>query len=137
MTTVFTLIALSLFGPQDQPSLMSVTSLRCEFPVVVSVAWTGEEIDPVVASQEFSVHIDGIQESTARFIGNEKAVDVVVIKRTGTVTMIEVTGTMVHTTTVYDALSEDGRFKAVYSRHSHLLGIPVPSQQYGHCKVLD
>ena len=121
--------------------LMSATHLQCEFNVVVAGRWDENgKILTEVTTQELNLLFTNIQDESATIQGNQGESDVGVLKRAGTLNMIEITSTMVHITTVFDTIV-NGRFLAVYSRHSHLLRgqvlfdapAVIPSQHYGHC----
>ena len=123
--------------------LMAASRLQCEFNDVVTGTWDENgEISMEVTTEELNLLFSNIQDESATLRGNQGESDVLVLKRDGTLNMIEITSTMLHLTTVFDTFV-NGRFLAVYSRHSHLLRGQVlfdtpdviPSQHYGHCTL--
>ena len=124
--------------------LMSATRLQCEFNVAVTGRWDENgDISTEVTTPEFKLLFTNIQGERATIQGNQGENDVAVLKRAGTLNMIEPTPNMIHLTTVFDMQIGDGRCLAVHSRHSHSLALQVfldepaviPSQQYGYCTL--
>ncbi len=123
--------------------LTAASRLQCEFNIVVTGKWDENgKISTEVTTQTFNLLFSNIQDESATMRGNQGENDVLVLKREGTLNMIEITPTMLHLTTVFDTIV-NGRFLAVHSRHSHLLHLQAfvdtpavtPSQQYGHCTL--
>ena len=121
--------------------LRAASRLQCDFNGVVTGKWDENgKLSTEVTTQELNLLFSNIQDESATMQGNQGKNDVLVLKREGTLNMIEITPTMVHLTTVFDRIV-NGRFLAVHSRHSHLLHLQafadtpavIPSQQYGHC----
>ena len=115
-------------------------SLKCAFPTVTSLDWKANDIKPTVSQQDFGFNLDGIDHKAyqARLIGNLGAVDLAVIDGFKVIPFVETTASgNVNVTTVFaEAAPGNRRFKAVHSRHVHMLGGPLPSQAYGYCRDL-
>ena len=123
--------------------LMAASRLQCEFNDVVIGKWDENgKLSTEVTIQELNLLFSNIQDESATVGGNQGENDVLVLKREGTLNMIEITPTVLHLTTVFDTIV-NGRFLAVHSRHSHLLHLQalidtlavIPTQQYGHCTL--
>ena len=123
--------------------LMAASRLQCEFNDVVAGRWDENgKLSMEVTTDNLNLLFSNIQDESATLRGNVGEADVLVLKRDGTLNMIEITPTLVHLTTVFDTFV-NGRFLAVHSRHSHFLRgqafidtiAVTPSQQYGHCTL--
>jgi hypothetical protein len=70
-------------------------------------------------------------------IGNAGGADIKVFDATDGITLLEpLESGFFQVTVIYSSQFPDGRFKSVHSRHSSLLGTPLPSQYYGSCTAL-
>jgi hypothetical protein len=76
---------------------------------------------------------------TARCIGNIGITDVVIIPTVAGITFIEQPelGNLNITTVFFSCVNGTENYKAVHSRHVDIFSIPIPSQQYGICKILE
>ena len=136
---VFALVA--LFGSYafaEEASLNKLKSLKCEFPTSASNDWQKDAPVPIVKKgQKFAFHIDGIDTSkgTARIIGNAGAEDLTAVSTQESIHFLETTPSgNLNITTVFDAHTKEGSYKAVHSRHVTMMGGPLPSQAYGFCR---
>ena len=123
------------------PSRFALTrTFRCLFPVHARADMRTDAPQPTVARENFELTFDQIDRhaGTGRMIGNQGGSDVSVVVAAEGITIIEVLGSgFLQITAIYSAQNEDGRYKAVHSRHSAALGgEPVPSQYYGSCAAL-
>ena len=120
----------------DEQSLFTVKSLKCEFHISVMAPKQWDDT-PKIGKDAFSFHVDAINlhSGTARLIANLGSADLIVLPGTMCINFIKQTPTgNMNFITVYPELTKEGKFKAVYSRHITLLGIPMPSQRYGYCQ---
>jgi len=136
---VFALVALFCsYAFAEEGSLNKLKSLKCEFPTSASNDWQKDAPEPIVEKgQKFAFYIDGIGTSkgTARIIGNAGAKDLTVVSSKELIHFLETTPSgNLNITTVFDARTKDGRYKAVHSRHMTMMGGPLPSQAYGFCR---
>lgn len=136
---VLALVALfSSYAFAEEASLSKLKSLKCEFPTSATSDWQKDVPKPKIEKgQKFSFHIDGINTSkgTARIIGNAGAEDLMVVSTQESIHFLETTPSgNLNITTVFDARTKDGRYKAVHSRHMTTMGGPLPSQAYGFCR---
>jgi hypothetical protein len=119
--------------------LRGARSFKCLFPTIATLDWKTSDAKPQVGQQEFGFTLDGIDHKArkARLIGNVGAVDLAVIDGYKVTTFIETTASgNVNVTTVFAAAAPGvRRFRAVHSRHVHMLGGPIPSQAYGYCEI--
>ena len=98
-------------------------------------------VDNDVTDKEFPPLIfDAIdlKKRTARIIGNQGAIDVMVILTLTGITFIEQTGAgnLNYTTVFFSCVEGTEDYIAVHSRHIDLLvSTPLPSQLHGICKI--
>lgn len=132
-------VMLSSYAFAEEPSLSTIKSLKCEFPTSATTDWQKDSPEPKVQrKQNFAFHLDGIDASngTARIIGNAGADDLTVVLTQESIHFLEATPSgNLNITTVFDALTKDGKYKAVHSRHVVMMGGPLPSQAYGYCRL--
>lgn len=136
---VFALVALfSTYAFAEETSLNKLVSLKCEFPIIATNDWQNDAPEPKIEKeQKFAFHIDGIDTSkdTARIIGNAGAEVLTTVSTRESIHFLETTPSgNLNITTVFDARTKDGRYKAVHSRHMTMMGGPLPSQAYGFCR---
>src|ERR1044071_8666043 len=102
-----------------QQPLESVRSWKCQFPTLATNDWQSDESAPRIKKQIFSFNIDNVNvdAGTARVIGNTGASDLTVVRGTGVLHFLETTpaGNLI-VTTIFQAVTKSGRFKAVHSR---------------------
>lgn len=116
-----------------------VTTLACTFPVRSVNDWREDLPHPHVKSEqeEFSFGLEGINlaKGTAQMVGVGGSAGVVVVPAAESLHFMEsmASGNM-NLTTVFNARTRDGRFKAVHSRHMKIID-PLPSQAYGFCRI--
>jgi len=122
-----------------EAELRGARSLKCSFPTITTLDWKASDAKPQVGQQDFGFTLDGIDHKArkARLIGNVGAIDLAVIDGVKVTTFVETTASgNVNMTTVFaEAAPGSRRFKAVHSRHVHMLGGPIPSQAYGYCEI--
>ena len=119
------------------PPLDSTRSWRCEFPTIASNDWLGIAPSPRIDTQQFFFHIDNVDVAggSARMIGDVGSDDLGVLRGAGVLHFVEVTPSgNFHVTTIFAASAGAGQLKATHSRHVLILGDPLPSQAYGHCR---
>lgn len=126
--------------------LIAAETLRCLFDEGHGATWNE---DGAVASESRGpfgpLVFDSIEilKGTARLIGNAGAEDVTVILSLNGLTFVEQTPTgSLNITTVYaEAVETLGTgldvFMAVTSRHIAINFVPLPSQYYGSCRVVE
>jgi hypothetical protein len=122
----------------DEAALVSVKSLKCEFPSLVVNAWEKDHPMPQLEKQDFTFHIDGIDlsQKKARMIGNAGSENLITVVGNGVLHFIERTPSgNLNITSVFAARSKMHKFKAVHSRHVFLIVRPLPSQAYGYCQT--
>ncbi len=118
--------------------LSNTRSLKCTFSTVIQASWKSGELSTKTESESWDVNLDNIdlKSGHARAIGNQGAVDVVVLITLESLSFLEVTQSgNPHLTTVfpnYKTGTDD--FIAVTSRHISFLH-PFPSQHHGTCKT--
>lgn len=126
--------------------LLSARSLYCELPTSVNAEWDGDgEPDLTTGSgEEFTLRfiLIDLEAGTAQFVGNAGDTQVHAIKGgllglgDAAISFIEVTPVgFLNVTTVF-AANRPGKFKAVHSRHIHVIESPVVSQRYGYCRLM-
>lgn len=129
------LCSISAFAEENP--LDKITSLTCEFPITSVNDWKEETPAPVIKKdQKLVFQLDSIDvaKSTAKIVGKGKAQDLKVITTPESLHFLEeMPSGILNLTTVFNAPTKDGRFKAVHSRHVKI-GDPLPSQAYGFCK---
>jgi hypothetical protein len=107
----------------------------CKFTQGVSARYDETEWSVKVLNEKLDLTFAGLnpQQGKAQLIGNSGASDLRFWKGAWTWNFVEVTDTgNVMTTTVFDA-SNGKDFPAVHSRHTSVVGEPLPSQYRGIC----
>ncbi len=126
---------------QTEPvqKLLSAKSLKCQFRPGTIAEWkeTKFKVDNDKWQGETYYDSIDINQQQARLIGNQGAVDVMVLPSPAGITFLEATSVgNVNFTTVYSAYcGPPGNFCAVMSRHMNLRGTPLSSQYHGTCRV--
>jgi hypothetical protein len=127
-----------------QESIAKATGLRCSFSTLVKGQWRSDgspDISPGTAS--LILRFEGIDTDAgvAELRTGSMTSELIVRASAGYLNFLQVfrTGPM-YTTTVFDAGSRGGKFKAVHSRHEYLDpplpgGTSTPEQYYGECEV--
>ena len=139
-----------LLGPPAAPvaaqgRLAGAKELRCTFPRNAAGSWTKEGApDAVLKPSTLVLRFDTIDfdDGTAQLRNGKAGSEVVVRMAEGYVHFMQVfrTGPL-YTTTVFDR-GEQGRLKAVHSRHEYFT-VPLegttssPEQYYGECELLN
>lgn len=124
--------------PQDDVRLRLSSTFRCEFPIGVSGNLQRDSPSSTVFREKFSLVFDNVSvpNGTARMIGNNGGSDIVVSGADEGITLLEpLESGFFQMTVIYAAHNSSGSFKAVHSRHSSLMGWPLPSQYYGSCSA--
>jgi hypothetical protein len=107
----------------------------CKFTQGASARYDEAEWSVKVLNEKLDLTFAGLnpQQGKAQLIGNAGASDLRFWKGAWTWNFVEVTDTgNVTTTTVFDA-SNGKDFPAVHSRHTSVVGEPLPSQYRGIC----
>jgi hypothetical protein len=122
----------------DIQALMSISQLRCDFPLVAQADWKSDRPAPIVKKQDFGFDITGIDlaGNSARIAGQLGSTALVVSKGIDVINFLERSPLgVLNVTSVFAARDKVGRFKAVHSRHLSGGGVldPFPSQSYGFC----
>lgn len=132
-------------GLVAQGGIAKATGLRCSFSTLVAVRWRSDgapDISPGSAS--LTLRFEGIDTDAgvAELKTGSMTSELIVRASAGYLNFLQVfrTGPM-YTTTVFDAGSRGGRFKAVHSRHEYLDpplagGTSTPEQYYGECEIV-
>ena len=125
--------------PQDDGRLRLTSTFRCEFPIGVSGNLQRDSPSSEVSRENLNLVFDNVSASngTARMIGNNGGSDIVVSGADDGITLLEpLESGFFQMTVKYAAITSTGHFKAVHSRHSSIMGTPLPSQYYGSCAAL-
>ena len=126
--------------------LISARSLYCEFPTAVNAEWSrnSEPELSTTTGEDFSLRfiLIDLEAGSAQFVGSIGDTRVAAIKGglealgEAAITFVEVTPAgFVNVTSVF-AASGSRTFKAVHSRHIHVVQAPVVSQSYGYCRPM-
>ena len=108
----------------DVVRLHDAATLRCEFENITA--------DTIIDNVKWELANIG----SARVIGAAGSSDLMAVKGSARSSFIEITPSgAVNLITVYAWTNAQGRFVAVYSRHTAVAG-PTPSQVHGSCVVL-
>jgi hypothetical protein len=127
-----------------QGRLAGVKSLRCTFSLNVTGTWKKDgPADATIKPATLTLVFESIEpdEGTARLRSGTAGTEVIARLAGGYLNFIQSfrTGPM-YTTTVFDALTANGKFKAVHSRHEYF-DVPLPGatsspeQYYGECEA--
>ena len=128
-----------------QGGIAKATGLRCSFSNLVKGQWRSDgapDISPGSAS--LTLRFEGIDADAgvAELKTGSMTSELIVRASAGYLHFLQVfrTGPM-YTTTVFDAGSRGGKFKAVHSRHEYLDpplagGTSTPEQYYGECEII-
>ena len=132
-------------GLVAQGGIAKATRLRCSFSTLVKGQWRSDgspDISPGSAS--VTLRFEGIDTDagTAELRTGSMTSELIVRASEGYLNFLQVfrTGPM-YTTTVFDAGSKGGKFKAVHSRHEYLDpplpgATSTPEQYYGECEIV-
>lgn len=130
------LITVSSLNAQDSRRLRLSSTFRCEFPISVSGNLRSDAPSSAVSREKFELVFDNVSVANgkARMIGNNGGADIVVSGADDGIALLEpLESGLFQMTVIYAAQTGSGRFKAVHSRHSSIMGTPLPSQYYGSC----
>ena len=127
-----------------QAQIASARSVRCVFPRLATGTWTkGGAAEAVTRSSTLVLRFDAIDTDTgtAQLRNGAMGSDVTVRLAEGYLHFMQAfrTGPL-YTTTVFEAGSSGGTFRAVHSRHEHF-AVPLPGatsspeQYYGECTI--
>jgi hypothetical protein len=122
--------------------IFEAKTVKCVYPTTAIVNWEelyepDPEIDEPDKPLEYT--FDSIGQQQARLIGNVGVSDVVVLRTSDGLHLLEILPAgSVNTTTIYSSRENvpSGYFASVASRHPYIIG-PAASQSYGKCKVLE
>lgn len=131
-------------GLEAQGGIAKATGLRCSFSTLVKGQWRSDgspDISPGSASVTLRFAGIDTDAGTAELRTGSMTSELIVRASEGYVNFLQVfrTGPM-YTTTVFDAGSKGGKFKAVHSRHEYLDpplpgATSTPEQYYGECEI--
>ena len=126
-----------------QQRITSATALRCSFSTQVKGAWRSDgPADVSTTPSTLTLRFDAIDTDAgvAQLRTGSMTSELIVRASEGYLNFVQVFRTgPVYTTTVFDAGSAGGKFKAVHSRHEFLQpplpgGTSTPEQYYGECE---
>jgi hypothetical protein len=122
--------------------IFEAKTVKCVYPTTAIVNWEElDEPDPEIDEPDKPLEytFDSIGQQQARLIGNVGVSDVVVLRTSDGLHLLEILPAgSVNTTTIYSSRENvpSGYFASVASRHPYIIG-PAASQSYGKCKVLE
>lgn len=127
-----------------QGRIATATGLRCSFTSQAKAQWrTDGSIDAAVVPATLTLRFEDIDTDAgvAQLRNGSMTSEIVVRASAGYLNFLQVfrTGPM-YTTTVFDAGSSGGKFRAVHSRHEYF-AVPLPGatsapeQYYGDCQI--
>ena len=138
-------LGVSSDGVVAQGGLAKATALRCSFSTLVKGQWRSDGAPDVSSGKaSLTLRFEGIDTDAgvAELRTGSMTSELIVRASTGYLNFLQVfrTGPM-YTTTVFDAGSRGGKFKAVHSRHEYLEpplagGTSTPEQYYGECEIV-
>ncbi len=125
------------------PRLVKATAIHCTFSQLATGNWTNGEPEAATRPAKLAISFTSIdtQEGTADAVGDagKSHITVRVVGNYLNLMQMDPYGAL-YVTTVFNAESKNGRFRAVHTRHEYL---PVqargltsrPEQYYGDCEV--
>jgi hypothetical protein len=128
-----------------QGRIFSATGLRCSFSTQVKGTWRPDgAADVSTGKTTLTLRFEGIDTDSgvAQLRTGSMTSELIVRASEGYLNFLQVFRTgPVYTTTVFDAGSAGGKFKAVHSRHEFLQpplpgGTSTPEQYYGECEMI-
>ena len=138
-------VGVSSGGLLAQGGIAKATGLRCSFSTLVKGQWRSDgSPDMTPGSASLTLQFEGIDTDAgvAELKTGAMTSELIVRASVGYLNFLQVfrTGPM-YTTTVFDAGSRGGKFKAVHSRHEYLVpplagGTSTPEQYYGECEIV-
>jgi hypothetical protein len=129
-TALFAILGTAAFATEPK-------AFVCKFTQGASARYDKAEWSVKVLNEKLELTFAGLnsQQGKAQLIGNAGASDLRYWKGAWTWNFVEVTDTgNVMTTTVFDT-SNGKDFPAVHSRHTSVVGEPLPSQYRGTCSA--
>jgi hypothetical protein len=143
----FWTLACAIAGYAKADSPPAPNALRCEFTSYASAVAQQPDKD-IKAEVRAEPGIDPLifaaldpQGRSAQLIGNIGAAPVTMIATSTTWSFVEVTDAgNVTVTQVFlwnEPEAQSGRYRAIHSRQSSVMGAIAASQHYGHCKALN
>jgi hypothetical protein len=127
-----------------QAGVAKATSLRCSFSSQTKAGWRADgSADISTGKAALTLRFDTIDTDagTAELRTGSMTSELIVRASEGYLNFLQVFRTgPIYTTTVFDAGSRGGKFKAVHSRHEYLdPALPgatsTPEQYYGECEI--
>ena len=128
-----------------QGGIAKATSLRCSFSTQTKAGWRADgSADISTGKGALTLRFEAIDTDagTAGLRTGSMTSEVIVRASEGYMNFLQVFRTgPIYTTTVFDAGSRGGRFKAVHSRHEYLDpplpgATSTPEQYYGECEIV-
>jgi hypothetical protein len=128
-----------------QTRIAKATSLRCSFSSQTKAGWRADgSADIATGKTALILRFDGIDTDagTAELKTGSMTSELIVRASEGYLNFLQVFRTgPIYTTTVFDAGSRGGTFKAVHSRHEYLDpplpgATSTPEQYYGECEIV-
>lgn len=128
-----------------QGGIAKATSLRCTFPRQTKADWRADgSADISTGKGTLTLRFEGIDTDagTAELRTGSMTSELIVRASEGYLNFLQVFRTgPIYTTTVFDAGSRGGKFKAVHSRHEYLQpplpgATSTPEQYYGECEII-
>jgi hypothetical protein len=128
-----------------QGGIAKATSLRCSFSSQTKADWRADgSADISTGTGALTLRFEGIDTDagTAELKTGSMTSELIVRASEGYLNFLQVFRTgPIYTTTVFDAGSRGGRFKAVHSRHEYLApplpgATSTPEQYYGECEIV-
>ena len=143
LIAALTLVACASLSAQGR--IISATGLRCSFSTQVKGTWRPDGTADLSTGQTaLTLRFEGIDTDSgvAQLRTGSMTSELIVRASDGYLNFLQVFRTgPVYTTTVFDAGSAGGKFKAVHSRHEFLQpplpgGTSTPEQYYGECELI-
>lgn len=128
-----------------QGGIAKATGLRCSFSSQTKADWRADgSADISTGKGALTLRFEGIDTDagTAELRTGSMTSELIVRASEGYLNFLQVFRTgPIYTTTVFDAGSRGGRFKAVHSRHEYLApplpgATSTPEQYYGECEIV-
>ena len=128
-----------------QGGVAKAPALRCSFSTLVRGQWRSDgSPETTPGSASLTLRFEGIDTDAgvAELKTGAMTSELIVRSSVGYLNFLQVFRTgPIYTTTVFDAGSRGGKFKAVHSRHEYLDpplagGTSTPEQYYGECEII-
>jgi hypothetical protein len=132
-------------GVVAQAGIAKASSLRCSFSSQTKAGWRADgSADVSTGKAALTLRFEAIDTDagTAELRTGSMTSELIVRASEGYLNFLQVFRTgPIYTTTVFDAGSRGGRFKAVHSRHEYLDpplpgATATPEQYYGECEII-